>query len=273
MAKEDRKLDENQDAGAEAKDSRGVSKSILIYGAAIMLSFFASLIFLYFAMMRNQDVAVQESTTPEPTDVYQASALQDTTLQDTTTKDERFREIVVDSMPKDDLFSARDKIKILELENVQRQKEIDHLWTVLMAISAEQKKREEEEKRRAAADSVALATALALQETKINSVKKDTVKKAPPAITPKPKEAHVDSSQLLAQRAAAIGSSAKIYSSMKPAKAAVILQGFDPDIAAKILLRMRQRQSAKILEAMKPAQAAQVCQVMVLGSKKNKKKS
>ncbi len=253
MADEEKKLDKNQDAEAENDKPNILSKTILIYGVAIMLSFFASIVILYFAMIRNQNADKQANTAIEANDGSQPTA-----SDDSTKKSEKVHTIVVDSIPKDNLLSPKDKIKILELENMQRQKEIDHLWTMMKELDAEQKKI-------AAEDSVAN-----LQAARVAKTKSDSGEKVPPTLE---KKFLADSNLIQAQREAAISSSAKIYSSMKPAKAAVILEGFEANIAAKILLTMRQRQSAKILEAMKPAQAARVCQVMVLGKKNNKEKS
>ena len=235
---------ENTLEETEDQKSKNLSQNIFIYGIVIISSFFFTLLFLwYFTTMRNDNVVKKDQTA--------IGTVVDSTSVDSTK--EAHKEVVLDSIPEDNLISTEDKIKILELENTQRQREIDHLWTMLKEIPIEQKKMKEELED--------LQQAALLDTTPV-----------PPKII-KQKAAKEDSAQQQVIQDAAISSNAKIYSSMKPAKAAVILAGFEPAIAAKILLKMRQRSSAKILEAMKPVQAAKVCQVMIFGNKNNKKKS
>lgn len=57
---------------------------------------------------------------------------------------------------------------------------------------------------------------------------------------------------------------AKVYESMKPAKAAPILETLDPDTVLEILSRMKERQAAKMLAAMNPVLASEISHRMSL---------
>ena len=119
---------ENTSEETEDQKSKNLSQNIFIYGIAIISSFFFSLLLLwYFAIMRNDNVVKKNQTA--------VSTVIDSTLVDSTR--EAHKEVVLDTIPKDNLISTEDKIKILELENVQRQKEIDHLWAMLKEITPE----------------------------------------------------------------------------------------------------------------------------------------
>jgi len=67
-----------------------------------------------------------------------------------------------------------------------------------------------------------------------------------------------------AEREASISRLAKVYSAMKPAKAAPILETLDPQTVLEIVTRMKERQAAKVLAAMNSALASEISRRMSL---------
>ncbi len=66
------------------------------------------------------------------------------------------------------------------------------------------------------------------------------------------------------ERETSISRLAKVYSAMKPAKAAPILETLDPQTVLEIVSRMKDRQAAKVLSAMNAGLASEISRRMSL---------
>lgn len=242
-------------------------KNYLLYGIALLWSFFLVFIFMYFLVYRNQkaemqnslvnlqaaqdsvatdSLAVVDSTATAPLDSVEEKALQDTVKK------------AKEPSPSEGFLTVEDEMRILQLENGRRKREIDYLWNEMRNIKKQAQEMVEK----------------ASQVDTTRKVVEVTV--APPDTTPsfaELRQKQLEKEQQEKQRQAAIAAeqqrqeqliatNAKLYSSMSPKQAAMILNEFDNVTVASMLKKIRERQAAKILKEMDPAKAVQVCKLM-----------
>ena len=174
-----------------------------------------------------------------------------------------------DPLPGMSILSLEDHVRILRIENARRQKEIDHLWSELLALVNKVKAPEENleyltpEKRKEMEEKIAqLQTELedaqkllATREDEIKTLKENEQEKVTSDMSMPQQTPDTVQKQTMKE-------TAKIYAEMKPQNAAQILAQIEKDEVAQILANMRQRQAAKILSAMQPQRAAQICMLM-----------
>ncbi len=223
---------------------------------ALTSTFFVLFFFMYFVMIRNHEAPV--SSLPNPVN-------SDSLARIDSVKADSLREILASDEDKelnDDLFSANDKLRILQIENSRRRKEIDYLWSEIYKLAQYQEAKESEEEALKNRTYNELVTAI---KDSLRDAKEDSIRYERERLQ---QLAEKERQQELERQKAdeSLMASAKIYSAMKPTQAANILKQFDPKMAAKILSKIRERQSAKIIEAMPPAQAAQICKIMAYGA-------
>ncbi len=270
--------DESSDLNEEVEDfgptdfddydeggKKWLPKNLLMWGIALMWSFFIVFVFMYFIvhkrnqnsfdLFQNQSVVDVDSTmnvdslAMAPVD---SNSIHEISLGDTVKGNGYY-------VPPEGFLTVEDHMQILKMENGRRKREIDFLWSELRNLKKQ------------AADIEQMSQEL--DSLKLVEPKTIVVQDTTPSIEEKKLEQELEAKKEQArlakleqekiERDKALANSAKIYSSMKPKQAATILADFDSETAAQMLMKIRERQAAKILEAMEPGKATQICKYMV----------
>jgi flagellar motility protein MotE (MotC chaperone) len=258
---------EPTDAGMDADSSDKPKKNYLLYGIALLWSFFLVFIFMYFLMYRHQRSDMQNS-------MANNLAVQDSVAMDSVAVNDTTKSAPVDSVtqnvekdtvkqsakpsPSEGFLTVDDEMKILQLENGRRKREIDYLWNELRTLKKQSQDMAEKADKVDSAVVVAPApvaapdTTPSFAELRQQQLKKEQEEKDRLAAIKAEQERK---EQILA-------TNAKLYSSMTPKQAAMILNEFDDATVASMLKQLRERQAAKILKEMNQAKAIQICKLM-----------
>ena len=238
------------------------SKSFLIYGIALLWSFFIVFIFMYYLMYHRErksfDLFTKHVMAPDST--VTADSLQPVispldSSSESFARDDSGRGYYV---PPEGFLTMEDHMQILKLENGRRKREIDFLWNELRTLrnqtsEIEQLTQEVDSLKRVEPQTIVIRDSTPNFEMQRQQQLLEQQKE-------QDRLAKIEAQKQAED--AALAKSAKIYSSMKPKQAASILASFDSETAAQMLMKIRERQAAKILEAMEPQKATQICKYM-----------
>ncbi|HPG37977.1 MAG TPA: hypothetical protein PLP19_06765 [bacterium] len=251
----------------ETETPRSSKKNYLLYGIALLWSFFLVFIFMYFLVYRSQKTEMQKN-------LANSQALQDSVATDSVAINDSTQTAQMDSAvqkaepdtvkkgkalsPSEGFLTVEDEMQILQLENGRRKREIDYLWNEMRNLKKQ---------------TLEIAEKATQVDTTPIIVTKPVVKQdtTPSFAVLRQKQLEKDQQEKERQAAKAaeqqrqeqiIATNAKLYSSMTPKQAATILNEFDNEMVASMLKKLRERQAAKILKEMNQAKAIEICKLL-----------
>lgn len=252
MADEKEKMAEEHNQPPEEEKKPLFTKKFFLVTLVPMWSFFLFFfLFYYFSISDYKQQWLDLVKKYEKQNEKKPLALPDTLVSEPMT-------ITVGSAQWDSLFfnellTQDDKLRILNIENTRRQKEIDFLYEQLVNQKEYIERLEQTLRSLSPENTVTLLLEKFPQLAMAPPEEPDTVKVIE---QPEPVSNNPYSTQ-------AIKSSAKIYEAMRPDVAAQILSNIDEEVAASILTHTNQRKAAKILESMEKSKATALSQRMV----------
>jgi len=251
----------------ETETLRSTKKNYLLYGIALLWSFFLVFIFMYFLVYRSQKAEMQKNLA-----IFQA--LQDSVATDSVAINDSTQTAQLDSVvqkteqdtvkkakeasPAEGFLTVEDEMQILQLENGRRKREIDYLWNEMRNLKKQTLEMAEKAAQVDTTPKVVVASVTPLDTTpSFAELRQKQLEKEQ-----QEKERLAAKTAELQRQEQLIATNAKLYSSMTPKQAATILNEFDNVMVASILKKLRERQAAKILKEMNQAKAIEICKLM-----------
>lgn len=262
----------------ELTEPKKKGSSMLLYIVGTMLSFVIITALLYFVIIRphvlkemetrESSEAIADSTKSVEGDsvalalVDSSDAFADSSDALVDSSDARIAE--AEPLLDAEGVTLEDQVRILQMENNRRQKEIDHLWSELIALVEKVKPEALEEELFSPDKQKELEDRISQMIGELESAQKELATRGEEIKKLKEQRAEIIriANKSAPSEVVSKTNTAKIYAAMKAQNAASILAHLNKRDVASILLSMRERQAAKILSAMQPDLAAQICSLM-----------